>query len=621
MQKNITLVLAENIYWLGIILMLGYLTYTWLTESTPQVNKTYPRRQVRKFSYKPLPNIKNMKITLSTLDPIVSSYTGYDKRLYPARLEFEPWYNQKINTFVARKFEKLSDHAYTSNPAFWAIANTLMQSHSYQLMGLYAVFPTWQRNKPYHQIRNLLQELQELNATTFTGRPLGYRRIWIPKPGSTETRPLNIPSPVQRVHLRMLNDILNVWFESYNSPSQHGFRPGLGTTTAWNAIIPKIKTSSDIYEYDFRKFFDSIHLQYLQQVLTMQGMPATISHSLTEVLRSQPTNKSPSIHAWSSEEEALANYHSYKHQHLLRELTVEESQSIRTEYYNSRPECQKKDFYYGVPQGFNISPSLSTICLLDHLLTAEQENDIIQYADDGIIFHANATQMLQFPKYTGIETKASASQWVKQEGIWKKPLKFLGLTYNPFTGTIHVSSRSGKHENYHIENAHLQAYLASSELKNQLKQQGIRFISEREEIPSIHHKVDIQNTSPNWQHPTGLYNSHENILGYQLMGKLMSILYNGGESNLAQIEQNFHYTFVKGSWSDYQDHRKQSWIETLYLDGKELPKLTIFNSSSIANHNVAEWLKSEFRSYHTLSEQLSNKHSYEDSSVRLKLRA
>lgn len=203
-----------------------------------------------------------------------------------------------------------------------------MQSASYLQAGLHAVDRNWYRKYRLEEIHTVLQETQEINRNTFTGPELKYKRRWDPKPGSSERRPINVPRLSHRIHMRMLSDILNVWFEQYNSPSQHGFRPFRGVITAWDSIIPKLSSSPNIYEYDFRKFFDSINLTWLEQQLIKQGMPSAISNNLITSLLTQPPKLKKTcgnILHWQDEQEQLITYHYYKTGQYKKTLDWEQS--------------------------------------------------------------------------------------------------------------------------------------------------------------------------------------------------------------------------------------------------------------------------------------------------------
>jgi len=39
---------------------------------------------------------------------------------------------------------------------------------------------------------------------------------------------------------------------------QHGFRPGRGTLTAWMSILNSVLNAQDIYEFDYKSYFDNV---------------------------------------------------------------------------------------------------------------------------------------------------------------------------------------------------------------------------------------------------------------------------------------------------------------------------------------------------------------------------
>jgi len=56
-------------------------------------------------------------------------------------------------------------------------------------------------------------------------RPLPARRVWIPKPGSTEQRPLSIPAVGDRIVQAALKLVIEPIFEADMLPCSFGFRP------------------------------------------------------------------------------------------------------------------------------------------------------------------------------------------------------------------------------------------------------------------------------------------------------------------------------------------------------------------------------------------------------------
>src|SRR5438874_7180095 len=73
-------------------------------------------------------------------------------------------------------------------------------------------------------VTRLLDELAaELKDGSY--RPLPARRVYIPKPGTTEQRPLSIPSVRDRIVQAAVKIVLEPIFEADMFPCRFGFRP------------------------------------------------------------------------------------------------------------------------------------------------------------------------------------------------------------------------------------------------------------------------------------------------------------------------------------------------------------------------------------------------------------
>jgi len=78
----------------------------------------------------------------------------------------------------------------------------------------------------------------------------------------------------------------------------------------------------------------------------------------------------------------------------------------------------------GVPQGAPTSCSTSTLALKP--LERRHPSSVL-YADDGLI--ACDDKPIITDPVVGIEENAAKSGWVKRDGKWLRPLKFLGMEY------------------------------------------------------------------------------------------------------------------------------------------------------------------------------------------------
>ena len=70
------------------------------------------------------------------------------------------------------------------------------------------------------------------------------RRVWIPKPGTTEQRPLGIPTMRDRAAQALAKLALEPEWEARFEPNSYGFRPGRSCHDAIEAIFNAIKTKA-----------------------------------------------------------------------------------------------------------------------------------------------------------------------------------------------------------------------------------------------------------------------------------------------------------------------------------------------------------------------------------------
>ena len=98
-------------------------------------------------------------------------------------------------------------------------------------------------------------ELKQLSWELSTGkyRPKPVRRVWIPKPGSAEKRPLGIPSVRDRVVQTALRYALEPIFEKDFAEHSYGFRPERGCKDALRRVVELLdKGYTHVVDVDLR---------------------------------------------------------------------------------------------------------------------------------------------------------------------------------------------------------------------------------------------------------------------------------------------------------------------------------------------------------------------------------
>ncbi len=99
------------------------------------------------------------------------------------------------------------------------------------------------------------------------------RRVWIPKPGTTERRPLAILTMMDRCKQALVKLALEAEWETRFEPHSYGYRPGRGARDAIAAILRMIERQPCfVFDADIEGAFDNVSQEVVLDKL--QTFPA-----------------------------------------------------------------------------------------------------------------------------------------------------------------------------------------------------------------------------------------------------------------------------------------------------------------------------------------------------------
>lgn len=404
--------------------------------------RMYELKKQMRMPFHFMPSCSRFKAVISPYD-WVFALLGIAIRANRSEIEIRNWRNGKANKFIFYMFRLLGRKRDTGDAEeYWRIAWHLMKSHAYQSCAFDHVCHNWHREMSIREVNRIMNQVKELVATRATA--IQFKRVYIPK-GTDKWRPLGVPSKAWRVYLHMLNNLV-VWFRTGREYNQHAYFPDRGVHTAWEEIFKRID-EANIYEFDLEEFFPSVNLDYnYETLIRIYGMPEKQAAMFRELNRSivqlpkdpkedklQESDREVAFQAdghslnpnapWTSvPPEFFGVYWNYGLSLGPSPLANLGRVSAKFAGYSSKVK--------GVPQGAATSCGLSTINLEG--LWRHWKDRLVMYADDGLVFpESSVTEPRVWDIRAGVKVSPSKSKWVKRDGIWLTPLKFLGILYVP----------------------------------------------------------------------------------------------------------------------------------------------------------------------------------------------
>jgi len=244
------------------------------------------RALIKRFEL--LPNVSEYFTTKYSVHEYAAIY-GIEKILRLTRAS-KLVISSKPNRYLVRQHIRLTEFAANGQRTeFNKLSEIIIRkSISYKILALNRTIVDW-NILTIRELRRIWRSLSFISRTLSSD--LKYKRVWIDKKPGDYARPLGVPTPAWRCYSFMWMDHIERYFKASGKLAswQHGGRSGVGVLTCYQNLIPRLKTSKYIYEFDIKGFFDNIsHESIIQRFSEVMYKTSPTLAWITQILKAEP---------------------------------------------------------------------------------------------------------------------------------------------------------------------------------------------------------------------------------------------------------------------------------------------------------------------------------------------